>query len=144
MKYYKDIANLLFWVLGACLATSNKSNSTNTECLEDSDVYLQQKINLIPQTCLQILQFKESCNLIGHEHFGQQLMELAKESQESNFHFAFFLKKIKMTKFSENAKYAIFGPFLPKFCQKGIFHKNRGPSLFTIYSPLTSCKKSEN
>ena len=38
----------------------------------------------------------------------------------------------------------IFGPFLPKFGEKSpisIFHKNRAPSLFSIYSPLTSFLK---
>ena len=31
LRHNKDIANLLFWVLWTCLATNNKSNSTNTE-----------------------------------------------------------------------------------------------------------------
>ena len=33
----------------------------------------KQKINLIPQFVSQILHFKESYNLIGREHFVQQL-----------------------------------------------------------------------
>ena len=36
----------------------------------------------------------------------------------------------------------MFGTFLLKF-EKYISRKNRVPSLFRIYSPLTSCKKSE-
>ena len=34
-----------------------------------------------------------------------------------------------------------FRSSLLKFGQKSIFHKNRAPSLFSIYNPLTSCKK---
>ena len=30
----------------------------------------KQKINLIPQFFLEVLHFKESCNLIGQEYFG--------------------------------------------------------------------------
>ena len=36
-----------------------------------------------------------------------------------------------------------FGLFWPKFGQKWIFHKNLPPSSFSIFSPLTSCKKLE-
>ena len=48
-----------------------------------------------------------------------------------------------MTKLSKNAKYHIFEPVLPKFGQKWIFNKNQALLLFSIYSPLTPCKKSE-
>ena len=40
-------------------------------------------------------------------------------------------------------KNLIFGPFLALFGQIRIFMKNRAPSLFIIYGPLTSWKKSE-
>ena len=67
LKYYKDIAKLLFLVLWACLATPTISDTTLLEAL----MFLRkQKINLIPQGFLEILHFKESCNLIGQEHFG--------------------------------------------------------------------------
>ena len=110
-----------------------------------------QKTNLISQSFWQILHFKESCNLIGQEHFVQYFGQ--------NKHFArhgvcneksrikrtlilhSFLEK-KMKKFSKKCN-VIFGFFLPKFWQKWIFHKNLAPSLFSIYSPLTSCKKLE-
>ena len=36
-----------------------------------------------------------------------------------------------------------FGPFLPNLGQMRIFPKNRAPSLFILYGPLTSCKKPE-
>ena len=49
-----------------------------------------------------------------------------------------------MTTFSKKGKSNLFlGPFLPKFRQKWIFHKNQAPSIFSIYGPLTSSKKSE-
>ena len=43
----------------------------------------------------------------------------------------------------KNLKNFIFDPFYPKFGILGFFSKNRFPSLFSIYGPLTSCKKSE-
>ena len=48
-----------------------------------------------------------------------------------------------MTKFKKKYKYPIFGPLLPKFVWKWIFHKNRAPQLFSIFCPLASSKKSE-
>ena len=36
-----------------------------------------------------------------------------------------------------------FDPFFPKNGETGFFMENRGPSLLTIYHPLTSCKKLE-
>ena len=37
----------------------------------NSDVYLQTKNQLDPSNFLEILHFKEFCNLFGQEHFGQ-------------------------------------------------------------------------
>ena len=66
------------------------------------------------------------------------------ESQESKeLPFCIVFGKNKYNFFKKSGIYPIFGPFLPKFGQKWIFHINRAPSLFSIYSPLTSCKKSE-
>ena len=59
------------------------------------------------------------------------------ESQE--IHIA--LEEKQMTKFS-NAKLAKY-PCKFAHGQKWIFHKNWTPSLFSIYGPLTSSKKSE-
>ena len=39
--------------------------------------------------------------------------------------------------------YPFFAPFWPKKGQRAFFFKNRFPSLFYIYGPLTSCKKLE-
>ena len=48
------------------------------------------------------------------------------------------LRKIPKTSFL-----ARFGPFWPKNGQMDFFLKNRATSVFIIYGPLTSCKKSE-
>ena len=49
--------------------------------------------------------------------------------------------------FLSNKSKTIFTPFYPFFAQKStkaiFFFKNRFPSLFYIYGPLTSCQKSE-
>ena len=41
------------------------------------------------------------------------------------------------------SKNSPFGYFLPKFGQTRIFHKNLLRSVFSVYSPLTSCTISE-
>ena len=61
-----------------------------------------------------------------------------KVKNQKNFHFALFFGKIK-----KNAQYPISAPFLPRFGQNWIFHKNRAPSLFSIYIPLNSRKKQK-
>jgi len=48
------------------------------------------------------------------------------------------LRKIPKTSFLGH-----FWPFLAIFGQMHFFLKNRAPSVFIIYGPLTSCKKSE-
>ena len=66
------------------------------------------------------------------------------ERQESKMlSYKLLLGKIdKNISKKRNAKYPVFGSFLPKFEQKLIFNKNWTPSLFSISSRLTSCKKS--
>ena len=61
-----------------------------------------------------------------------------KVKNQKNFHFALFFGKIK-----KNAQYPISAPFLPRFGQNWIFHKNWAPSLFSIYIPLNSRKKQK-
>ena len=53
-------------------------------------------------------------------------------------------EKTKMNEFWEKAKKAIFGHFLPKFGQTRIFMKNLLRSVFSVYSPLSSCAISKN
>ena len=70
-------------------------------------------------------------------------MGCATESQElKELSFGIAFRKIK-SQFQKNAKYPIFGPFLPKFGQKWIFYKNWALSLSSIYSHVTSCKISD-
>ena len=72
MKYYKDIANLLFWVFWACLDIHTKNKSINVK--ETLLLSLCKKNNLIPFFFLEMLHFKESCNLISQEHMGQNVL----------------------------------------------------------------------
>ena len=48
-----------------------------------------------------------------------------------------------LRKMTKNDKNPILTPFLPQNSRTRIFFENRAPSLFCIYGPLTSCKKSE-
>ena len=73
-------------------------------------------------------------------------MVLTVQSQQSkeNYHFALFLRKTNDKHFKKCKKKPILEQFLPKFGQKNEFStKNQIPSIFSIYSPLTSCKKTE-
>ena len=54
LKYYKDFANLLFWVIWTGLALPTKINGIN---LEDSLMHIcMQKIKFIPPFFFEILQ----------------------------------------------------------------------------------------
>ena len=58
LKYYEDIADLLFWVLWAHLDPSTKSNSTN---LQETLIFIyRQKIILNPQFLSLILNFEDT------------------------------------------------------------------------------------
>ena len=49
-----------------------------------------------------------------------------------------------LRKLWKTLKNPIFNPFWPIFPKMRFFSKNRAPSLFYLYWPLTSCKKSES
>ena len=70
LKYYKDIANLLFRVLWA----SHTHQKQYQQLVGNFNVYLQTKNQINSSILLEILHFKESCNLIGQEHFGRWLL----------------------------------------------------------------------
>ena len=60
--YYKDIVNLLFWVLWACLATQTQSDTIN---LQKTFVFIcRQKINITPML------FWRYCEDIQTSYFG--------------------------------------------------------------------------
>ena len=99
------------------------------------------KINFIIHFYLDIY-FKESCNMIGHKHFGRYL----KNQNFSRygiggeisitilvFNLDYFQKKL-MTKFFRKCKKILFWghfePFSPKFGQKWIFLEIRALSVF--------------
>ena len=65
LEILQSYANILFWVLLVCLA-----GHTKNELGENFDVYLYAKKNFIIHLFLEILHFKESCTLIGQQHFG--------------------------------------------------------------------------
>ena len=132
LTYCKDITNLLHWVLAACLARTSKSD---TSCLYKTLTFIMmQKIIFIPNLFLELL--PRTATLL----FWVLRTCLVTPTKRIKRTFIGF-RKNKWQNFPKNTKYPIFGPFLPKFGQKWIFHKNRAPSLFSM-SP-TSCKKSE-
>ena len=59
------------------------------------------------------------------------------------FKFGSKNQKKVMMQFWEKSQKPHFWAFLALFGQIRIFVKNRAPSLFCTYGPLTSCKKSE-
>ena len=65
-----DIAkyvNFLFWILWTCLAMHTQNHNMN---LYKTLMFLcMPKINFISYFFLEILYFKESCNMIGQQHF---------------------------------------------------------------------------
>ena len=139
---------MLFLVLSACLATPTMSDSTN---LKETLFIHKQKINLIPQFFLEILHYEESCNLISLiliDNFRTRISQdigFAMESQEFkgiSFCIVFRKNKRQHLKKKRSKKYRFWTLFTQIWARRN-FHKNRAPSLFSIYSFLTSCKKSE-
>ena len=72
---YKQKTNFIphtlleFWVLWACLPMHNQNDSIN---LWNTSMFIcKPKIHFIIHFFLEILHFKESCNSIGQQHFGQ-------------------------------------------------------------------------
>ena len=71
--FFVDIARHanLFWVLWKCLVMHIQNDSIN---LQKTSMFIcMPKIKFIIVFFLEILHFKESCNLIGWQHFGPQL-----------------------------------------------------------------------
>ena len=58
------------------------------------------------------------------------------------FYLQHFSKNLRAV-FSKKPKKTFLTPFCPKKGGQNIFSKNRAPSLFSIYAPLTSCQKLE-
>lgn len=66
-RYYRLV------ILGTLCMLGHTHQKRKQQLLGNSDVYSKPKINLISQFFLDILNFKESCNLIDQEHFGPYL-----------------------------------------------------------------------
>ena len=66
-RYYRLV------ILGTLCMLGHTHQKWKQQLLGNSDVYSKPKINLISQFFLDILNFKESCNLIDQEHFGPYL-----------------------------------------------------------------------
>ena len=143
-----DIAKIcklfFFLVLWACLITHTQNDSIN---LYKTSVFSgMSKIHFIVHFFLEILHFKEFCNLIGWKHFGEHL-----ESQNFArygiggeisttilvFILNYFQEK-QMTKFFQKSKKkkkkkkTIMGPFLALFAQIwATFCSNLGKNEFS-------------
>ena len=69
LEILQRYANFLFWVLWACLAAHTHNDCIN---LHKTSMFICiPKINFIIHFFLEILHFKESCNLIGWQNFGR-------------------------------------------------------------------------
>ena len=116
LKFYKNIADLLFFVHWACLVTPFISNSTT---LQETLMFIyKKKINLITHFSLEILHFKEPGNLNFKTRILQRIFWSLpwKVKNSKNYHFALFWGKSNDNIFK---KFTIsyFGSFLPKFRQ---------------------------
>ena len=148
---------MVFWVLQACLGVTSKNNTTS---LYKTLVFIfMQKNIFIPHLFLDILQrywkllilgawshpakaihqlegnsdiYLHTKNFLDPSIFRHGLGFRWKVKNWKNFYFTLFLGKTKDKIYKKNAKYLILRPFLPKFGQKWIFHKNWTLTIFSI------------
>ena len=112
-RYCKDMQTSYFWYFGHAWLHTPKNI-----LVQDFDVYLLPKINFIIHFFLEILQFKESCNLIGWQDF-----EFSKKKKNNLF-------------------WGRFGHFCPNMVKNKFPWKN-ALSVFRYSNYLPSCQKSE-
>ena len=137
----------LFWVLRTCLVEHTQNHSIN---LYKTLMFISmQKTNLITHFFLEILHFKESCNLIGWQHQELEFRQIWdwwwNINSNISFHFRLFPRKTNdkiFLKIQKNLFWGHFGPFLPKFGQKWIFLEKRALSVCRYSNYLSSCQKS--
>ena len=113
------ICKLIFVILDMPVSTHPK---WQYHLAEDFDFYLHAK-NKLHHSLLMILHFKESCNLIGWQHFGHNSRPKILPDCWSNINnnissqFRLFSRKINVTKFFKTLKkpyfWTILGPFCP-------------------------------
>ena len=148
MEIMQRHANL-FWVLWACLVTLTQSDSITL--LKTSMFICMQKINFIIHFFLTILHFKESCNLIGRQHFGPKLetQNYARCFGEISitilvFIIDYFPEKLTWQNFSKNQKRLFWshsGRFLSKFGPKMNFPGKKDSGSFSIFELSTIVPK---
>ena len=86
------------------------------------------------------------CPKSQEREFSQTWDFCRKLANHKTLHFRLFLAKTNDSIFCKSPKtlfLGLFRPFFPYFGKMRIFPKNRALSLFYVYGPLTSCKKSE-
>ena len=128
-------ANCLFWVLWACLVAHIQNDSIN---LSKTSLFIcMPKLNFIIYFFFEKLHLKESCNLIGWQHFDPELENqnfarygIGEETSTTILVSILDYSQEKlMTKFSKKSKKCYFrghfGHFWPKFGQKWIFLEKR-------------------
>ena len=119
MEILQRYANL-FWVIWACLVTLTQNDSI---ILQKTWMFIcMEKIKFIIHLFLTILHFKESCDLIGWQHFGPklELQNFARCVGEISitilvFILEYFQEKPTWQNFLKNPK-SYFGSFLGFFC----------------------------
>ena len=102
--------------------------------------------NFIIHFFLEILHFKESCKLIGWQHWELQFCQISDwwwNNNNISFRFRLFPKKKSNDNFLKKKSWGHFGCFLHKFGQKWIFLEKRALSLFRYSNYLTWCQKSQ-
>ena len=109
------------------------------------------KTNFIIHFILEILHFKQSCNLIGWQHRELEFCLIWdwwwNIKNKISFHFRLYTRKSNDKSFQKKSKknlfWGHFGPFLPKFGQKWIFLEKRSLSVFRNSNYLLLCQKLE-
>ena len=108
------------------------------------------KTNFIIHFILEILHFKQSCNLIGWQHRELEFCLIWdwwwNIKNKISFHFRLYTRKSNDKSFQKKSKknlfWGHFGPFLPKFGQKWIFLEKIVLSVFRYSNYLSLCQKS--
>ena len=144
-------ANCLFWVLWACLVAHTQNDSIN---LSKTSLFIYMpKLNFIMYFFFEKLHLKESCNLIGWQHFDPELENqnfarygIGEETSTTILLSILDYSQEKlMTNFPKNPKNAISGAILGTFdpnLGKNEFFWKKGLSDFRHSNHLPSCPKT--
>ena len=125
-----------------------------TMVVSTSMVICMTKIHFIIHVFLAILHFKESCNLIGRQHFGKELesQDFARYGTDYEISITMLVfildyceKKLIPKIFKKINKILFLWPFWALFSQtwKKKNFRGEGLSVFKSSNYLQSCKKSE-